>query len=210
MGKGDYAYKEIFMGVSMPDVRDVAKQCIKENISKKEINKGVRSKIHEVRMCAFIVLSFMYKREKDESKKKLIYKEIIKNKKSIDNWDIVDIIIPSTVGDYILRNKKERKGIESYYKSKSIWERRIAILSCMPQIKQGDFKMFFRIMDKLIEDENDLIQKALGWLLREVWKKDKILVEKYILKNKRKMSRVTLRYAIEHMTKSKRLIMLKK
>lgn len=140
-----------------------------------------------------------YKKEKTKT-----YNSYLKNINHINNWDIVDISTPHIIGNYILENKNQRNKIEKLHKSKNLWKRRISVLATFPQIKNKEFTMPLRIIKNLLKDKEDLIHKATGWALREIYKKDQKTCEAFIKENYTNIPRTTLRYAIEKMPEQKR------
>ena len=199
--KGGYSYGDVFIGVRLPELRLIAKKNI--DIDKKSLEKLIQSKIHEERLCGLLILVYRYKKGSLRDKKDT-YKYYLKNIKYVNNWDIVDVTTPNIIGDYLLRNKRERVKIKKLIKSNNLWYRRIAILSNYPLIKSGNFSMFLNIAKPLLKDKEDLIHKALGWMLREVYKKDSKACEKFLKQNYKNLPRTTLRYAIERMPEGKR------
>ena len=134
-----------------------------------------------------------------------VYNFYITNIKQINNWDLVDISAPSILGSYIYEKKIDPiKKLKKFYSSNSIWERRISIVCTLYLIKKNIYKPTIYISKKLLSDKEDLIHKAIGWTLREVWKKNKNLIEIFITENYPKIHRTTLRYTIEKMEESKR------
>ncbi len=206
-GKGSYSAHDSFVGITMPVLRDIAKTY--EDIKTPELLKLITSKYHEYRMCGFLILTYRYK-QANEAEKKKIYTFYYKNLKYVNNWDIVDVTVPNVIGEYIKGHIGERKKIERLSLSKDLWERRISVLSCFPMIKAGEFTMFLRIAKQLLSDKEDLIHKAIGWMLREVYKKDAKVVRVFIEKNYNKIPRTTLRYAIEKMGDEERKAVLKR
>jgi 3-methyladenine DNA glycosylase AlkD len=133
----------------------------------------------------------------------------LKNRRGINNWDLVDLSAPNIVGDYLL-NKKDRKILYSLIKSKNIWERRIAVLSCFAFLRKKDFDDFLKISEMLLKDEHDLIHKAVGWGLRELGKRDKGAEVSFLKKYSKIMPRTMLRYAIEKFSQKERVTFMKK
>ena len=196
--KGGYAENDQFIGVSVPEIRKIANE--NQNVKKYIIKKLLYSKIHEERMLSLIILINRYKKHKDE-----VYNFYITNIKQINNWDLVDISAPSILGSYIYEKKIDPiKKLKKFYSSNSIWERRISIVCTLYLIKKNIYKPTIYISKKLLSDKEDLIHKAIGWTLREVWKKNKNLIEIFITENYPKIHRTTLRYTIEKMEESKR------
>ena len=204
--KGGYSYEDVFIGVRLPKLRLIAKKNIE--IDNKSLEKLIQSKIHEERLCGLLILVYRYKNGSPKDRQD-IYKYYLKNIRYVNNWDIVDITTPNIIGDYILKNKAERDKIKKLIKSNNLWYRRIAILATHPLIKSGDFSMFLNIAKPLLKDKEDLIHKALGWMLREVYKKDNRVCEKFLKQNYKNLPRTTLRYAIERMPEVKRKRFLK-
>ena len=196
--KGDYADYDQFIGVSMPDIRKVAKEH--HSIKEITIKELLYSDIHEERMLALIILINRYKKQKDQ-----IYNFYIENITQINNWELVDVSCHSILGNYIYtKNLDPIKNLEKFYTSKSIWERRISIVSTLCLIKNDILKPTVYISKKLLSDKEDLVHKAVGWMLREVWKKDQKIIEDFIINNYKKINRTTLRYTIEKMDDKKR------
>jgi len=196
--KGYYAEHDVFIGVCMPDIRIVAKEY--QDVEKKIIKELIYSKIHEERMLALIMLINRYKKQKDK-----VYNFYINNIQQINNWDLVDVSSHKIIGNYIYtENLDAIKSLEKLYSSQSIWKRRISIVCTLFLIKKNIYKPTIYIAKKLLSDKEDLIHKSVGWMLREVWKKDNQIIEKFINQNYQKIHRTTLRYIIEKMEKNKR------
>lgn len=210
--KGEYGEGEVFLGVTVPQQRKIAKQYLK--ISFSDIQKLLSSKIHEERFTGLIILAEQYKKAIDvknnESKKK-IFDFYLKNTKNINNWDLVDLSAPKIFGNYLLdKSSKEKEVLYTLIRSKNIWGRRIAVLSTFAFIRQNQFKYSLKIAKLLLHDEHDLIHKAVGWMLREIGKRNLIIEEKFLQKYCGIMQRTMLRYAIEKFDKQKRENYLKK
>ncbi len=138
----------------------------------------------------------------DENEKEKVFKFYISNRKGINNWDLVDLTAPKIAGEHLLERNK--KLLFKIAKSKNLWERRIAILSTFTFIKAGKFETTFKISNILLNDNHDLIHKAVGWMLREIGKKDLNAEEKFLKPRYKKMPRTMLRYAIEKFPEVKR------
>ena len=210
--KGEYGEGDIFLGVKVPDQRKVADKF--QELSLKDLEKLLSSKIHEYRMSALFILIKQYEKANEQEKKK-IFNFYLKNTKNINNWDLVDISAPKIVGDFLLDKYKEGdmstcRLLYKLAKSNNLWERRIAIISTVVFIRNNKFKDTLKISKILLEDKHDLIHKAVGWMLREVGKRDQKVEEEFLKKYYSKMPRVMLRYAIERFEEKKRKFYLGK
>lgn len=205
---GEYGEGDIFLGIKVPVQRQVVKKYYKD-LSLSEIHKLLRTKVHEYRLVALLILVAKFNVENiSAAEKKKIYDLYLKNTAYVNNWDLVDLSAPNIVGVYLL--DKPRAVLYKLVKSKDLWERRIAILATFTFIRNNDFKDTLRIAKILLQDEHDLIHKAVGWMLREVGKRDQETEEKFLRKHYRAMPRTMLRYAIEKFEEAKRLAYLKK
>lgn len=193
-GKGEYGEGDVFLGIKVPVQRKIAKKFI--NLSLVEVEKLLDSGIHEERLVALLILVLKYEKG-DKKEKKKIFKVYLKNTKYINNWDLVDVTCPKIVGNYLLN--KKRDVLYKLVKSKSLWERRIAIVSTVIFIRENDFKDTIKISEILLKDEHDLIHKAVGWMLREMGKRNEKELKKFLDKYYKKMSRTMLRYSIERL-----------
>jgi 3-methyladenine DNA glycosylase AlkD len=203
-GKGEYGYGDIFLGVTVPEIRKIAKKFSQE-ISLQELTELIRNPTHEVRLCALIILVNKYKKE-DKNK---IYKYYLNHLNAINNWDLVDTSAPHIVGDYLYNNPEKSKILLEFSQSENLWIRRISIVSTFAFIKNNEFKKTLEIAKLLLNDDLDLIHKAVGWMLREVYKRDVDLIKRFLRQNYAQIPRTTLRYAIERMDKEERLLYLK-
>ena len=192
-GKGEYGEGDVFLGMTMPNIRKVVKKHFK-NTSLKDTLKLLTSKYHEERMTALLILVEKYQKA-DQKEKEIIYKSYLKNTKYINNWDLVDVTCHKIVGKHLL--DKDRKILYKLAKSKDLWEKRISIISTMWFIKENQFQDTLKISKILLNDSHDLIHKAVGWSLREVGKKNFSLEESFLNKHYKNMPRTMLRYAIE-------------
>lgn len=192
-GKGEYGEGDVFFGVTVPQTRAVAKKFASVDFN--IIAQLLKSKIHEERLLTLIILVLKYKGTTEQEKNK-IYEFYLDNTKFINNWDLVDLSAEQIVGAYL--DGKEKSILVRLAGSKNIWERRISILSTFHFIKQGNSIETLKIAEILINDKHDLIQKAVGWMLREVGKKcSQAAEEEFLRKHYKHMPRVMLRYAIE-------------
>jgi len=196
--KGEYGEGDVFLGIRTPVQR---KLCKKYNLTLKEIQILLNSKIHEHRLCGLFCLIDKYKR--NEKLKEKIFNFYTRNAKKINNWDLVDLSAPSIFGEFLL-NKQDKKILYLFAKSKNLWEKRIAIVSTYVFIKNNKFGDTLEIAEILLKDNHDLIHKAVGWMLREVGKRDIKALENFLKKHYSKMPRTMLRYAIEKFPEFKR------
>jgi 3-methyladenine DNA glycosylase AlkD len=204
-GKGEYGEGDVFLGITVPLQRTVAKKFI--GLDFLEIQKLLNSKIHEHRLVALLILVEKYRKGEEKEKGKVV-KMYLKNTKKINNWDLVDLSAHYILGDYLLT--RNRKILYKLACSKNLWEKRIAIISTFALIRAGEFEDTLKISKILLKDNHDLIHKAVGWMLREVGKRDQKVEEKFLLRYYSDMSRTTLRYAIERFPKEKRQSYLNK
>ncbi|MBU0894425.1 MAG: DNA alkylation repair protein [Nanoarchaeota archaeon] len=191
-GVGEYGEGDKFLGIKVPIQKEIAKKYSGLNIA--GIQKLLDSKIHEYRLVGLLILVNKFKHS-DENGKGDIFNFYLKNTKNINNWDLVDLTSHKIVGEF-LKDKKRDKLYE-LAESKDLWEKRISIISCFVYIKDHDFKDALRISEILLNDKHDLIHKAVGWMLREIGKKDQQVLEDFLKKHYKNMPRTMLRYAIE-------------
>jgi 3-methyladenine DNA glycosylase AlkD len=199
-GKGDYGEGDKFIGLTVPQIRKLARAYRSLGIF--DLEKLARSAQHEERMLALIMMTMRYTQKKD-----YFYKLYLKNRKYINNWDLVDVTCTRIVGDYLL--DKPRDILYVFARSKNLWERRIAIISTAMFIQRNDFSDTLKLAKILLKDKHDLIHKAVGWMLREVGKRDKKTEECFLKKHSKNMPRTMLRYAIEKFPERERKKYLK-
>ena len=198
--KGEYGEGDIFIGVRVPQQRELVKKYWEMNL--KEVESLLKTNIHEYRLVALLILVKKFEGA-DEKLRKKIFNLYLKNTKYINNWDLVDLTAPNIVGTYLL--DKSRDILYRLAKSKNLWERRIAILATYTFIKQGEYQDTLKISEILLKDKHDLIHKAVGWMLRELGKRvDQAIEEKFLKKYYKSMPRTMLRYAIERFSEKKR------
>ena len=190
---------DLFLGISMPIIRKIAKEF--SQLKKHDILILMKSKIHDERSIANVILCSQFKKSDDEAKAN-IFNFYIKNKKHIRDWDSVDDSAPYIVGPYLIN--RDKKLLYQLAESNRIWDRRISIVSTLYFIRQGYLTDTLRLAKLLIDDKEDLIHKAVGWMLREVGKKDILLLKRFINKYHKKMPRTMLRYAIERFSSEER------
>ena len=207
--KGDYAEGDLFYGIIVPKIREKAKKYTKK-MNLKQIEELLHSKIHEERLCALLILIEQFKDKNSNTKnKKEIYELYLNNTKSINNWDLVDLSAQHIVGNYLFENRNKVSILKKMAKSDFLWDRRIAILSTFYFIHRKDFEHTLKLAKILLHDEHDLMQKAVGWMLREIGKRDLRVEENFLKENYKVMPRTMLRYAIEKFPEKKRQNYLK-
>lgn len=198
-GTGEYGEGDIFLGVRVPEVRKLAKEYKDIRIS--DVRKLMESPIHEERLLALLIFVIKYSEGNDLVKRR-VYELYLKNTRHINNWDLVDLSAEKIVGDYLM--DKSKKPLYNLAKSKSLWERRISIIATFHFIKQNKFAETLIIAEILLTDKEDLIHKAVGWMLREIGKRHLPTEEKFLNEHYQEMPRTMLRYAIERFPESKR------
>ncbi len=203
-GKGEYGEGDLFLGITVPEQRKIAKRY--QDLSLKEIRKLLSSRYHEHRLTSLLILVIKYTKS-DESGKKEIADFYLNNTKHINNWDLVDLSADIILGNYLL--EKDRKILYKLAKSENLWERRIAIMATFNLIKNNKFKDTLKISKILLKDKHDLIHKAVGWMLREIGKRDMATEEVFLKIYYKEMPRTMLRYAIEKFNQEKRRTYLK-
>jgi len=198
--KGQYGEGDIFIGIRNPDLKVLAKEY--KDLSFSKLKKLLKSKIHEERCLALFILVKRYPKEK---KKTVDF--YLENLKGVNNWDLVDASAYKILGDYLI--DKDKKILYRLAKSDNLWEKRVAIISTLAFIREGEFKDCLAIAEILLKDKHDLIHKAVGWMLREVGKRDLRTEERFLKKHYQNMPRTMLRYAIERFEEQKRRVYLK-
>ncbi len=199
-GKGEYGEGDIFYGIKVPVQRTIAKRF--KDLAFEDLKVLISAKIHEERLVAAFILVDQYKRS-DEKKKKIVFDFYLKNRKGINNWDLVDLSAPKIVGAYLI--DKEKDLLYKFAVSKDLWEKRIAIISTQTFIREHFFEDTLNISEILLQDKHDLIHKAVGWMLREVGNRDLETEEEFLKKHYKTMPRTMLRYAIEKFPEQKRI-----
>jgi 3-methyladenine DNA glycosylase AlkD len=203
-GPGEYGEGDVFIGVKVPDLRKVAKDY--RDISIQDVIVLLESDIHEERLLALLILVSKYVKG-NETAKKEIYKLYLNKTTFINNWDLVDGSAHHIVGDYLM--DKNKAPLYSLARSEDLWERRIAVLATFYFIKHGKYEETLKIAEILLTDREDLIHKAVGWMLREIGKRDMIFEEMFLKQHYKEMPRTMLRYAIEKFPEPKRQKYLK-
>jgi len=204
--KGEYGEGDIFLGITTPKKKEMITKYYKE-ISFKDLLYFIKSKYHSYRSFGLQCLVSKYQKAKTEEGRKEIYNMYIGNTKYINNWDLVDVTCYKIIGDYL--KNKDRKILYIFARSDDLWKQRIAIISTYSFIRDNDFKDTLAISKILLNHDHDLIHKAVGWMLREVGKRDQDIEEVFLKKYYMDMPRTMLRYAIERFEEGKRQKYLK-
>ena len=203
-GKGQYGEGDIFLGIRAPVLRKIAKKF--RRISLAEVSKLLESKFHEERLLSILMLVNLFK-SGDEDDQELIYELYLDKTKFINNWDIVDISAGNIVGAFLF--EKDKAPLYRLVFSENLWERRIAIVATFYFIRNDEFDDTLKIAEILFTDKEDLIHKAVGWMLREVGKRVIEIEEEFLEAHYLKMPRTMLRYAIERFPETRRRMYLK-
>ena len=190
--KGEYGYGDIFLGIRVPIIRKHVQKY--RDISIEICIKLLKSKYHEIRLFALLAMVSKYSKG-SYIQKQNIFNLYLENTKHINNWDLIDTSAHHIVGNYL--TNKDKSILIKLARSKSLWERRIAIIATFEFIKNYNFNPTLEIAEMLICDQEDLIHKAVGWMLREIGKKDLSTEIEFLNKHYQKMPRTMLRYAIE-------------
>jgi 3-methyladenine DNA glycosylase AlkD len=205
-GPGEYGEGDVFLGIKVPVQRQAAKKH--KDLSLSDLQELLSSKVHEHRMSALFILTDKYNKS-DSKGRKEVFDFYLKNTHNINNWDLIDLTAPSIIGNYLL--DKDRTILYKLARSNSIWEKRIAMLATFEFIASGEAKDTIAIAEILVNDKHDLIQKAVGWMLREVGKRvSQAEEEKFLKKHYKTMPRTMLRYAIERFDDKKKSEYMKK
>ncbi len=203
-GPGEYGEGDVFLGVRVPELRKLVKQYPDAGL--KEARQLLTSPIHEERLLALLILVRDFSRENDGAKKR-IYEFYLAKTRYINNWDLVDSSAEHIVGAFLM--DKDKAPLHQLARSDSLWDRRIAIMATFHFIKHMAFSETLKISKILLQDEHDLIHKAVGWMLREIGKRDMQTEEKFLKSRYGRMPRTMLRYAIEKFPETKRQRYLK-
>jgi 3-methyladenine DNA glycosylase AlkD len=198
-GPGQYAEGDVFIGVTVPSLRQVCRECGSASLD--DIESLLRSTVHEERLLALLLLVDAFRRGSTTEQRR-IYRLYLSNTRFINNWDLVDSSAPQIVGASLF--ERSRAPLTRLARSRSLWERRIAIVATHYFIGQGDLEDTFRIADLLLTDSHDLIHKAVGWMLREAGKRDARAERAYLKTRYERMPRTMLRYAIERFPERER------
>lgn len=203
-GPGQYAEGDVFLGLVTPLTRSIAKANQQTPLS--ELACLMRSKYHEARLCALLILVEQYKKA-DEAKRSGLFNFYLQHTYGINNWDLVDVTCLYIVGAWL--KDKDRAVLYILAKSNCLWEQRIAMVSTIAFIRNREYEDTFTLAVKFLDHPHDLMHKAVGWMLREVGKRDRNILSDFLSHYASRMPRTALRYAIEHYPEEERKSFLK-
>ena len=200
-GPGDYGEGDIFIGVTVPEQRKIARRYYK-TISFEELEKLLQDPCHECRLTALLTLRLLYEKEKSADRQDELVQLYLRNLDFVNNWDLVDSSAPYILGPHLYGRKTAL--LDELVQSGDLWRQRVAVLATYYFIRQGSFDQTLRLAEQLLEHPHDLIHKAIGWMLREVGNRDQKTELAFLKKYHRRMPRTMLRYAIEKVEPSLR------
>jgi 3-methyladenine DNA glycosylase AlkD len=204
-GAGQYGEGDVFLGIVVPVTRSIAKANLHTPLP--ELDILIKSKYHEARLCAILIVTERCKKTTGKERNEL-YQFYLNHTNYVNNWDLVDLSCPTVAGEYLV--DKERGILYEMAEKQHLWEQRIAIVSTFAFIRRNDFGDTFALSKKLINHPHDLIHKAVGWMLREVGKRDREILTDFLEDYATRLPRTALRYAIEHYSEPERQYFLKK
>lgn len=200
-GPGGYAQGDVFLGVTVPEQRRIARRH--RELPLDALATLVHSPVHEHRFTGFVILVDQYERG-DASERERLFAFCREHLAGLNNWDLVDTVAPRLLGVHLLAHPELRPLLQDFANSAVLWERRIAILSTFAFIRAGDFTPTLELARRLLEDPHDLMHKAVGWMLREVGNRDLAREEAFLEEHAAVMPRTMLRYAIEKFPPARR------
>ena len=200
---GQYGEGDVFLGLTVPQVRTIAKKYKDLPLQQTEIL--IHSEYHEARLCGLIILTLQFKSKKARTEQKQIFDSYMKAVVAgyVNNWDLVDVTAP-IIGAYLIDTKDPYVLLYKLAKSNSLWQRRVSMVFTFAFIRSGDIEPTFEMAEKLLHDKHDLIHKAVGWALREAGKLNGIALRKFLTSHSHEMPRTMLRYSIEKFSERER------
>ncbi|MHC4434880.1 MAG: DNA alkylation repair protein [Planctomycetota bacterium] len=203
-GPGQYGEGDKFLGIRVPTVR----KCVRKyrTISLQDTVGLLESAFHEARLLAVLILVAKYSAAKEDGEREAVYRSYLHHTAFINNWDLVDSSAEHIVGAHLF--DRSRRPIYRLVRSSVLWERRIGVMSTFHFVKREDFSDTLAIAELLLGDKEDLIHKAVGWMLREVGNRDRKTEERFLTRHYKQMPRTMLRYAIEKLPDVERLAYL--
>jgi 3-methyladenine DNA glycosylase AlkD len=201
--KGEYGYGDVFLGVTVPQTRKIANEY--KDLPLPQIDKLMASKFHEIRFCGLVILTLQFKSSSESIVHKKIFDFYLKQVKAerVNNWDLVDVSAP-IIGQYLIGLRSSNQLLLKLASSKSLWQRRVAIVFTFAFIREGIPQPTVVVAQELLHDQQDLIHKATGWMLREMGKRNPMELRRFLEKNVSVMPRTMLRYAIEKFSETER------
>ena len=203
-GPGEYGEGDVFLGIPVPVIRQMSKKY--KALSFKNLEKLVQSKFHEERLLALLIL-VLQSRGATEGERKKIYDFYLRHMGCVNNWDLVDLSAEHLIGAHLM--KRDKSILYQWAASKSLWKKRIAMMSTFHFVKNHRFSETLKLAKVLLGDEEDLIHKAVGWMLREIGKRNQEVEERFLNSHYQRMPRTMLRYAIERFPEKRRLAYLR-
>lgn len=204
-GPGEYAEGDVFLGLVVPLTRSIARA--NKQTPLEELRPLLRSEYHEARLCALLILVEQFKKA-DPEQQKALFDFYLAHTPRINNWDLVDVTCPHIVGAYLL--DKPRDPLYRLAESELLWDQRIAVVSTIAFIRNREYTDTLALAEHFLSHKHDLMHKAVGWMLREVGKKDRDTLTAFLEKHVSAMPRTTLRYAIEHYPEPQRKAFLQR
>lgn len=204
-GKGEYGEGDKFLGVTVPNVRVVARKYKATNLN--NVRELMESEWHEVRLCALLIMVECCKKA-DDATRKVFFDLYLSLTAQINNWDLVDLSCPSIIGEYLL--DKPRNILYQLADSPLLWDNRIAIVSTYALIRHNQLDDTFTLAVKMMSHQHDLMHKAIGWMLREAGKRDEQRLYDFVMQYRQQMPRTMLRYAIEKFSSDVRVQMMRR
>ena len=198
-GPGEYGEGDVFLGIPVPALRRVA--AVFREMRLGQVDRLLQSTVHEERFVALLLLLCRFRRG-SAAERRHIYRLYFRRTPFINSWDLVDLSAGPVVGAYL--ENRSREPVFRLAESSDLWERRIAVMATFPYVRSGRFVETLRLARALLEDEEPLIHKAVGWMLREIGKRDTATLEKFLRQHAGRMPRTMLRYAIERYPPQKR------
>lgn len=205
---GEYGHGDVFLGVTMPQIRTLVRQS--DQLDEKVLHLLCNDAYHEARMLGFLCVVRRFEKAKTQKDVVFWYEFCLQHLQYLNNWDLVDVIVPKSIGVYLHAQPwtSARQQLRVWAKSSDLWEKRVAILACFVFIRAGDMRALTEVAAIVENDVRDLLQKALGWMLREAGKRDEDFLYEYLDRKAATLPRTTLRYAIERLpAEKKRLYM---
>lgn len=207
-GPGEYGEGDSFLGILVPLTRNIAKANLETPLE--ELQILLHSPWHEARLCALLILVERFKKRKTtDEERTIIYQFYLKNTRRCNNWDLVDLSCPTLVGGYLL-HQTDHSRLYRLAASDNLWEQRIAIVSTITLIRHDQFADTLALSKQLMNHKHDLMHKAVGWMLREIGKRDRNVLTDFLDEYATRLPRTALRYAIEHYPEEERQAFLRK